>query len=236
METNGTRSYRKELYVFDGDKPVKATIRNYTKDDFPALIRVQAECFPPPFLSDLWWNEEQLANHVTLFPEGALCVEIEGEIAGSMTGLRVDFDPAHPEHAWEDITDAGYIRNHRPDGDTLYVVDIAVRPANRKLGLGKCLMQAMCETVVQLGMKRLLGGGRMPGYHRHADNLTAQQYAEEVLAGRLKDPVVTFLMRCGRTPVAVAPNYLEDEESLGYALLMEWRNPFAPSDAQDRRN
>jgi ribosomal protein S18 acetylase RimI-like enzyme len=227
LRSAGKGGYRKELYVFDAKKPVKAVIRQYTEEDFTGLIRIQQESFPPPFPSELWWNEEQLRNHVTLFPEGALCVEVEGQIVGSMTGLRVNFDPKHAEHTWEEITDRGYMTNHQPDGDSLYIVDICVRPESRKLGLGKWLMQSMYEVVVQLGMKRLLGGGRMPGYHRVASEMTAEQYAEAVLQGTLQDPVVTFLLRCGRTPVQVVKNYLEDEDSLNYALLMEWRNPFA---------
>jgi ribosomal protein S18 acetylase RimI-like enzyme len=221
--------YKKEIYVFDGDVPKKAIIRNYTKEDFHDLIRIQQESFPPPFPSELWWNEEQLTNHVTLFPEGALCVEVDGRICGSMTGLLVDFDPLHPAHTWEEITDNGYIRNHNPQGNTLYVVDICVSPPYRKLGLGKWLMQSMYELVVQLNLDRLLGGGRMPGYHKHAHTLTAHQYIEKVLAGELKDPVITFLLRCGRTPVQIVENYLEDEESLNHAVLMEWRNPFKKS-------
>ena len=66
------------------------------------------------FPSELWWNQEQLSNHVSLFPEGAICVEVKGELAGSITGLCVDFDPAKPQHSWEDMTDDGYIRNHQP--------------------------------------------------------------------------------------------------------------------------
>jgi len=49
---------------------------------------------------------------------------------------------------------------------------------------------------------------------------------EKVTRGELRDPVLTFLLRCGRMPVGVARNYLEDEESLNPAALMEWRNPF----------
>lgn len=218
---------RKQIYVFDEhNKPVQATIRNYREEDFEALIDIQRECFPPPFPSELWWNEEQLENHVRLFPEGALCVEIDGELVGSMTGLRVQYHPGDPDHTWEEITDNGYIRNHRPDGNTLYVVDISVRPQSRKLGLGKWLMQTMYEVVVHLRMDRLLGGGRMPGYHRYVDHLSAEQYIEAVLRGELKDPVITFLLRCGRTPVKVVAHYLEDEESCNYGTLMEWRNPF----------
>lgn len=218
--------YRKEFYVFDQDQPVPAVIRNYTERDFPALIRIQQESFPPPFPSELWWNAEQLNNHVALFPEGALCIEVNGEIAGSMTGLLVDFDPAHPEHTWEEVTDGGYIRNHNPNGNTLYVVDICVRPSQRKLGLGKWLMSSMYDVVVHKGLDRLLGGGRMPGYHKKKHEMTADQYLAAVVKGELKDPVITFLMRCGRTPVQVVANYLEDEESCHYGALMEWRNPF----------
>ncbi|WGV57028.1 GNAT family N-acetyltransferase [Brevibacillus brevis] len=218
--------YRKELYVFEGNKPRKAVIRNYNRADFFELIQIQAESFPPPFPSELWWNQEQLTNHITLFPEGAICIEVDGVLAGSMTGLLVKFDPAHPEHKWEDVTDSGYIRNHDPEGDTLYIVDICIRPSFRKLGLGQQMMQAMYELVVQKGLRRLLGGGRMPGYGRYADQWTPEQYLEHVLTGEVRDPVITFLMHCGRTPVRVVANYLEDEESRNYATLMEWKNPF----------
>lgn len=212
--------------MYDKGWPVKAVIRRYREEDFAGLIRVQQECFPPPFPSELWWNEEQLRNHINLYPEGALCVELNGELAGSMTGLIVDFDPRHAKHTWEDITDHGYIRSHNPKGNTLYVVDISVSPRYRKLGLGKWLMFSMYETVVQQGLVRLLGGGRMPGYHLKEDEMTAEQYAEAVVAGELQDEVISFLLRCGRTPVQVVPNYLEDEQSRNYGLLMEWKNPF----------
>lgn len=216
----------KELYVFDGQTPIKAVIRNYAKDDFEELIRVQQEAFPPPFPEELWWNIEQLTNHVTLFPEGALCVEIDGRIAGSITGLIVDLEDDDLDHSWDVVTDSGYIRNHDQEGNTLYIVDICISPAYRKLGLGKWLMQSMFETVVQLGLERLLGGGRMPGYHLYAAEMTILEYAAKVMKGELKDPVVSFLLRCGRTPVKPVANYLEDKESLNYGMLMEWRNPF----------
>ncbi|TJY44216.1 GNAT family N-acetyltransferase [Cohnella pontilimi] len=215
----------KHLRVTDGERMLPAVIRNYGPADFQGLIEVQAQSFPPPFPSELWWNEEQLREHVTRFPEGALCVEIDGGIVGSMTGLLRTLDDSHP-HDWARVTDNGYIRNHEPDGDTLYVVDICIAPAYRKFGLGKWLMQSMYETVVFLGCRRLLGGGRMPGYHKVTDEISPERYVEQVVSGERKDPVITFLLRCGRLPVGIAANYLEDEESRGYAVLMEWRNPF----------
>lgn len=219
-------AYRKEQFAFAAGKSIPVIIRNYTADDFEGMIKLQAECFPPPFPSELWWNEKQLQNHVTLFPEGAICVEIDGEIIGSTTGLCVQFDPENPKHTWEEMTDNGYIRNHDPKGNTLYVVDICISPRYRKLRLGQQMMQAMYHTVVSLKLERLVGGGRMPGYHRYTDRMTAEQYAQAVVNGELYDPVVTFLLRCGRMPLALVENYLDDEESHNYALLMEWENPF----------
>lgn len=216
----------KELYVLQNGKPELVIIRNYTMDDADQLIDVQRQSFPPPFPSELWWNMEQLQEHVSRFPQGALCAEVNGTIVGSMTGLIVDLAQYGHQHSWSDITDEGYIRNHNDDGDTLYVVDICVVPSYRKAGVGKWLMQSMYETVVHLGLTSLLGGGRMPGYSQYAEELTAQQYLDKVISGELKDPVITFLLRCGRVPVGVAEQYLEDEQSCNYAAIMQWRNPF----------
>ncbi len=218
--------YRKEIFVFNEKNQKKAVIRNYFEDDFDQLIRIQQESFPPPFPSELWWNKEQLHNHVTLFPEGALCVEIDNVLCGSITGLKINFDTENPNHTWEEITDNGYITNHLDTGNTLYIVDICVSPSFRAYGLGKWLMQSMYEVVVNQGLERLLGGGRISGYHLYSSELTADQYVNNVIKGELKDPVITFLLKCGRTPVHLVKNYLEDEESQNYGLLMEWKNPF----------
>ncbi|MFV8828083.1 GNAT family N-acetyltransferase [Alkalihalobacterium sp. APHAB7] len=218
--------YRSEFYAYDQGQTVPAVIRNYTKNDFDDLIQIQKECFPPPFPSELWWDKEQLTNHVDLFQAGALCVEVDGELAGSLTGLCVDFDPTDADHTWEEITDNGYIRNHNPKGNTLYIVDISVRPKYRKLGLGKVMMQSMYHVVIQQGLDRLLGGGRMPSYHKAAKEMTPGQYVSAIIKGSMKDPVISFLLRCGRKPIHIVENYLDDEESCNYGVLMEWKNPF----------
>ena len=218
--------YYKELYVFNKNIPVPATIRNYEEKDFTDLICIQKESFPHPFPEELWWNTEQLKNHISLFPEGALSIEVDGKLAGSMTALLVDFDINEPNHTWEEITDSGYIKNHNQNGNTLYVVDICVSPGYRKLGLGKWLMLSMYDIVIKNNLERLLGGSRMPGYYRYENVMTPEQYIQSVVNGHINDSVISFLLRCGRIPIHVAPNYLQDEESCNYGVLMEWKNPF----------
>lgn len=217
--------YYKEQYFHDSEKTYKGKIRSYKEKDIPDLIQIQKESFPPPFPQELWWNEEQLKSHISRFPDGALCVEIEGEVAGSMTGLIVDLMSGE-QHTWEEITDNGYIKNHRPYGNTLYVVDICVKPKFRKLGLGKWLMLSMYEVVIHHKLEKLAGGGRMPGYHKVANEMSPDIYIQKVIEGELKDPVISFLLRCGRVPAGIMKEYIEDEESLNHSVLMEWRNPF----------
>ncbi|WP_258296159.1 GNAT family N-acetyltransferase [Paenibacillus peoriae] len=218
--------YRKEWFIFDGDRPLRAVIRNYSTADYEGLLRIQQESFPPPYPQELLWSREQIASQIEHFADGALCVEIEGELAGSVTSLLMHYNPEHPQHTWEEVADDGYIRTHCEDAKALYVIDLAVRPAYRRLGLGKWLIFSLYHLVIERRLDRLLGAGRMPGYQHHADQLSAEAYVDAVVSGELKDPVLTFLLRCGRVPVCILPNYLDDEQSRNYAALMEWRNPF----------
>jgi hypothetical protein len=87
-------------------------------------------------------------------------------------------------------------------------------------------MQSMYETVVSLNLERLIGGGRLPGYHKYSEEMSIEEYVSQVLGGKLNDPVMSFLLHCGRTPVCPIENYLDDDESCHYGMLMEWKNPF----------
>lgn len=200
-------------------------IRPYTLADLPGLLAIQRECFPPPFPPELWWQPEQIATHVRLFPEGALCAEDDGDLVGSATAHIMQWEPEQPAHTWSEASDNGWLRNHDPDGNTLYGVDIAVRPAWRARGVARALYAARYDLVRRLGLKRFLAGSRLAGYRAHADRLTPEQYADAVVRGELNDPVITPQFRAGLRPVRVVRGYLPDEESCDNALLMEWRHP-----------
>ena len=108
-------------------------VRNYTLADWPGLHRIQRECFPPPFPEDQTWTYEQIASHMKYFPDGCFCVEEDGELVGSCTALIVQYDPNHLDHKWNDVMGGGFLNTHNPQGDTLYGVDISVRPARREI-------------------------------------------------------------------------------------------------------
>jgi GNAT superfamily N-acetyltransferase len=199
-------------------------IRNYCEDDFESIKEMEKKVYPPPWSQDDLWSSDQLVSHIETFSEGALCAEYENEIVGTMTTLIVD--EGATSHPWEEITDNGYLQQaHQEDGDILYVADLQVNPEYRKLGIGQKLMYKSYNLVRMLNLKRLVGAVRMPGYERFAEQLQPEQYVEQVLKENVKDPVINFMIRCGRKPVGVVHNYLKDEKSRNNALIMEWRNP-----------
>lgn len=199
-------------------------IRPYTPADTAVLRAIQAECFPPPFPSELWWTAAQIASHHARFPEGALLAEVDGQPVGSATSLRVHLDPAHLQHTWSAISADGMLTTHDPQGETLYGVDIAVRPAFRGRGVARALYQARFALVRCLGLARFAAGSRLAGYGAHT-HLTPEAYAAEVVAGRLIDPVITPQLRAGLRPWCVLHDYLPDHEARNCAVLMVWDRP-----------
>jgi ribosomal protein S18 acetylase RimI-like enzyme len=198
-------------------------IRPYTLEDYDQLLDVQKEAFPPPFPEDLWWSREQIESHVTTFPEGALLAEIDGTVVGSATSLLIAFDGK--PHTWDDVADNGYIKgSHQPNGDSLYGIDLCVRPSYRGKGIAQTLYAARKETVRKLGLSRFLAGCRIPNYKEYSDELDVKTYVKAVQQGDIKDLVLTFMLKQGLTPLQVLPNYLEDDESSNYAVLVEWKN------------
>jgi GNAT superfamily N-acetyltransferase len=196
-------------------------VRSYTTADTLALRAIQAACFPPPYPPEQWWSAEQIASHVRIFPEGALCACDAGTPIASATALIVGAAALAGAHTWAGISADGWLTTHDRRGDTLYGVDIAVLPAYRGRGAARALYQARFDLVRRLGLRRFLAASRISGWSHHR-HLAPQAYVAEVLAGRLADPVVTPQLRAGLRPGALLHGYLSDAESGDCALLMEW--------------
>ncbi len=200
------------------------TVRPYTLADFDELLDVQREAFPPPFPEQLWWNRDQITAHTETFPAGAMLAEYKGKVVGSATSLIVRYDGK--PHTWEEVTDGGYIqRTHNPHGDSLYGIDVCVRPSFRGKGIAKALYEARKQLVVRLGLVRFLAGCRIPGLHLHIDKISVEEYVRRVTNGEIYDMVLSFMIKQGLMPLQILDNYVEDEESLHKAVLVEWRNP-----------
>jgi len=199
----------------------KTVIRPLTTDDFDALVAMQLKCFPgmEP------WTREQIESQLHLFPEGQICIEIEGQLAASSSSLMLEYAADLAWHDWKKVADQGYIRNHNPKGDTLYGIEIMVDPEFRGMRLSRRIYDARKELCRTKNLARIMIGGRIPGYHKHADEMTAREYIEAVEDKRLFDPVLTAQLSNGFRVQGLLANYMpSDEQSCGYATFLEWLN------------
>ncbi|MGF7049340.1 putative amidohydrolase/ribosomal protein S18 acetylase RimI-like enzyme [Paenibacillus sp. DS2015] len=199
----------------------KIIIRNIQREDFDNIIALQNICFPN--MSP--WKLDQLESHVRTFPDGQMCVELDGDIIGSCSSLIVNFDDYLEQHTYSEITDKGYIRNHNPRGGNLYGMEVMVHPDFRRMKIGRRLYEARKRLAEQRNLKSIIVGGRIPGYHNYSDKLSPRAYAEEVLQQNIYDPVLTFQMMNGFTLKRIITNYLSDDaDSENFAALLEWNN------------
>jgi predicted amidohydrolase/GNAT superfamily N-acetyltransferase len=128
-------------------------------------------------------------------------------------------------HDWREIADAGYIRNHNPEGNTLYGIEIMVHPEYRGMRLARRLYEARKRLAKERNLMRIVLGGRIPGYAKHANTMTAREYVDKVISKSLIDPVLTTQLSNGFALKRLLTSYMEsDKESMGYATLLEWNN------------
>lgn len=196
-------------------------VRPIRIDDYDRLVELQHACFPgmEP------WSRKQLESQLRMFAPGQICVTLDGEIVASSSSLIVDFDHYEDFHDWKVISDNGYIRNHDDEGDTLYGIEIMVDPQCRGLKLARRLYDARKALARELNLRSIIIGGRIPGYGRHAREMTAREYVEKVMDKTLYDPVLTAQLANGFQLRRLIPNYLpDDSESKGYATFLAWDN------------
>lgn len=199
----------------------KIEVRQLTMDDFDALVEMEQLCFP----GMQTWGREHIESQLAHFPEGQLCVEIDGRLAASSSSLILLFDPSLEWHNWKAVADDGFIRNHNPKGDTLYGIEIMVHPDFRGMKLSRRLYDARKEVCRQKNLSQMIIAGRIPGYHQHADTLTAREYIEKVVDRSIYDQVLTAQLANGFAVQGLIPNYLPtDTASCGYATYLEWAN------------
>ncbi len=208
----------------------KLELRKLRPSDYSAVKGISDKVYTT---SGGGWREDQFLSMLARFPEGQLCIEDKGQVIGCALAVVVSYDKYTDLHTYEQITGNGYITNHEPDGDTLYGIDIFVDPEFRGLRLGRRLYDARKELCQSLNLKRIVGGGWMPGYHDHADQMTPQAYIEQVKEKKIYDPVLTFQMANGFHVRKILTNYwAEVAEKENYAILLEWINIYYVEEAK----
>lgn len=197
-------------------------VRNTGSDDIEGIRELQKRIYPtiPP------WSPAHFAQQLQTFPAGQFVALLEGRIVGSASSLIVMWDDYGLDHNWKEVTGNGEFGTHNPGGKTLYGAEVFVDPTVRRRGIGRALYSARRRLCRELKLRRIIAAGRLPGYHRHAQQMSAATYAMKVIWGDIDDPVLRFQLQEGFQFCGVVEGYIpEDAESCGHAALIVWLNP-----------
>lgn len=172
-----------------------------------------------------YWEEDQIKTLIELFPEGQIVIKINDQIAGCALSLILDYDQFDDHHTFEEITGDGTFNTHSNEGDILYGIDVFIKPAFRGLRLGRRLYDYRKDLCERLNLKGVAFGGRIPNYHKYAEELSPKEYINKVRRKEIHDPVLNFQISNDFHPAKILKGYLAgDKASNEYAVLLEWDN------------
>ena len=201
----------------------KLHLRHLKLSDYEGVKATMDRVYP----SQMWgaWPFKAYEAQLTAFPEGQICIEDRGVVVAAAFSVIVDYAKFGDQHTYDQITGNAHLSTHDPKGDVLYGVDIFVHPDYHGMRLGRRLYEARKELCENLNLKSIIAGGRIPNYKNYSHNMTPQTYIDLVRKKEIYDPILTFQLSNDFEVKRVLKNYLpEDQESHGYATLLEWNN------------
>src|SRR5690606_11294749 len=139
---------------------------------------------------------------------------------GMATTMITSRSPDDDPLPWYDVIGSFGLRNHDPEGEWLYGVEIAVHPDFQRNGVAGALYEARLALIDELHLEGWYAGGMLMGYDEHRDELTPRQYAELVIAGDLRDPTVTMQLHRGLEPRAIIEGYYPEWKAGHAAVLL----------------
>lgn len=198
-------------------------IRRLTLDDYDDLATSMQETYPE--MADNTWSKRTIQKLTSIFPEGQLCITVDGKLAAAALSIIVLYELFGDSHTYEEITGNESFNTHTNSGNILYGIEVFVNPEYRALRLGRRLYDARKELCEIKNLRSIIVGGRIPNYHLYADEMKPRDYIKKVRKKEIYDPVLTFQLSNSFSPVKILKGYLpEDEESGNYAVLMQWNN------------
>jgi len=197
-------------------------IKNAKIEDLGKVIELENEIWPEETRA----SKEKFQSRLKIFPEGFFLAFDNGRLIGASTSEIIFYNPKNPPTSWEAITDEGYIRNHNPNGNALYVVSIG---AVSRSGGGSTLINTQKNLTQKLNLRFLILGARIPGYNTYCQkngNININDYVKLKRGdNQLLDPELRFYTRNDLTLFKIMPNYMgDDKESRNYGAIMVWEN------------
>ena len=201
----------------------KVEIRNLQKEDYDQLASSFTRVYADG--SDVFWTPKQIDKLIRIFPEGQIVVVVDGKIVGCALSIIVNYDDVKNDHTYAQVTGNETFDTHTRKGNILYGIEVFIHPDYRGLRLARRMYEYRKELCEKLNLKAIMFGGRLPNYHKYAEQMRPKEYIEKVRSREIYDPVLTFQLSNDFHVRRVMRNYLpNDEESKHCATLLQWDN------------
>ncbi len=194
-----------------------------TVDDYEELKTAMIDSYTT--MPGSVWKQNHINSLIKKFPDGQVVIKVNGQLAGCALSIIVDYNSFDARHTYKDITGNYTFSTHSDKGDALYGIDVFIHPDYRGLRLGRRLYDYRKELCERLNLRGIAFGGRIPNYHKYAEQMSPKEYIEKVKRKEIHDPVLNFQMSNDFHPHKILKGYLEGDEASGeYAVLLEWDN------------
>ncbi|MCO6492285.1 MAG: GNAT family N-acetyltransferase [Phaeodactylibacter sp.] len=198
-------------------------LRNLELEDYLSLKEAIKEAYSGRIAAH--WKKKSIDKLLDIFPEGQLCVVVDGKVAACALSIIVDYSKFGDNHTYPQITGNDTFSTHDPEGDVLYGIELFVHPKFRGMRLGRRLYDARKEICENLNLRSIIVGGRIANYKDYSDELTPRQYINSVKLKEIYDPTLTFQLSNDFHVRKIIRNYLPEERApKEYATLLEWNN------------
>ncbi|MCB0449232.1 MAG: carbon-nitrogen hydrolase family protein [Confluentibacter sp.] len=198
-------------------------LKYLTLEDYQELKDVMIEAYAN--MPGSYWRKYHIKSLIEKFPEGQVVIKVNGQLAGCALSIILDYNQFDDHHTYEDITGNFTFSTHTNRGDVLYGIDVFIKKEYRGLRLGRRLYDYRKELTERLNLRGIAFGGRIPNYHKYANQLSPKEYIEKVRRKEIHDPVLNFQISNDFHPSKILKGYLQgDIASNEFAVLLEWDN------------
>ncbi|CAN5140930.1 bifunctional GNAT family N-acetyltransferase/carbon-nitrogen hydrolase family protein [soil metagenome] len=201
---------------------MKIEIAHLTMTDYLDLKESMLEAYAS---WGAYWRDHQIEHLLRIFPEGQLCIKVDGRLVGAALSLIIDYKKLGDNHTYKDAVANYTFNSHDQSGDVLYGIEIFIRSEHRGLRLGRRLYDARKELCERLNLRAIIAGARLPRYGEHAQELLPKEYIQKVKNKELYDPTLSFQLSNNFHVRRILKGYMPgDVESMEFGALIEWIN------------
>ena len=204
-------------------KEIVFTSRNYSEIHYEEVKALMQQCFSD--MDGAYATAEELALLSQLYPQGQILFFVEDELVAANFSRIVPFEKYRLPHTQFDCANLDVFLDDALNGDSVYGLDVIVKPDFQSGKIGKRIVQEFIDRVFSDNFAYMLGISRIVNYHKYTDSMTALDYASRVKCREIADPVLGFHFSYGCEIIGDSPEFNAlDKASAGEGIIIGVKN------------